>query len=216
MQAQVEGQLKVFFYDTEAGAKNISSIVVPARSTLYSLDVSNLSIPWDSERCLPACQLAPGRIPHALPGIAHTSPRSDCCNSSHSACLPYSPWHSMCVNQHAGLDCMHWYCLPSSVPLIRPSGHMTHDTLLCAQVVVDASNVPNRYAVTILSECAAFPRRLVFFLKGHLTVSESVCMSPCSDHEAGACRHCILISGPLCPPLPLPPFLYADYPSPIA
>lgn len=74
--AQVEGQLKVFFYDTEAGAKNISSIVVPARSTLYSLDV-----------------------------------------------------------------------------------------------VVDASNVPNRYAVTILSECAAFPRRLVFFLKGHLTAT---------------------------------------------
>jgi hypothetical protein len=38
-------------------------------------------------------------------------------------------------------------------------------------VVVDASNVPGEYALTILSECAAFPRRLVFFLKGSLTVS---------------------------------------------
>ena len=44
---------------------------------------------------------------------------------------------------------------------------------MCAQVlevVVDASNVPGEYALTILSECAAFPRRLVFFLKGSLTV----------------------------------------------
>ena len=38
------------------------------------------------------------------------------------------------------------------------------------EVVVDASNVPGEYALTILSECAAFPRRLVFFLKGSLTV----------------------------------------------
>ena len=39
------------------------------------------------------------------------------------------------------------------------------------EVVVDASNVPGEYALTILSECAAFPRRLVFFLKGQLEVS---------------------------------------------
>ena len=38
------------------------------------------------------------------------------------------------------------------------------------EVVVDASNVPGEYALTILSECAAFPRRLVFFLKGQLEV----------------------------------------------
>lgn len=38
------------------------------------------------------------------------------------------------------------------------------------EVTVDASNVPNEYALTILSECAAFPRRLIFFLKGALTV----------------------------------------------
>lgn len=37
------------------------------------------------------------------------------------------------------------------------------------EVTVDASNVPNEYALTILSECAAFPRRLIFFLKGALT-----------------------------------------------
>ena len=36
---------------------------------------------------------------------------------------------------------------------------------------MDASNVPGEYALTILSECAAFPRRLVFFLKGQLEVS---------------------------------------------
>ena len=47
------------------------------------------------------------------------------------------------------------------------------DSVKCAQVlevVVDASNVPGEYALTILSECAAFPRRLVFFLKGQLEV----------------------------------------------
>ena len=35
---------------------------------------------------------------------------------------------------------------------------------------IDASDVPSEYALTILSECAAFPRRLVFFLKGTLSV----------------------------------------------
>jgi hypothetical protein len=38
------------------------------------------------------------------------------------------------------------------------------------RIDVDASNVPNEYALTILSECAAFPRKLIFFLKGSLTV----------------------------------------------
>eukprot|EP00891_Asterochloris_glomerata_P001521 jgi/Astpho2/1521/Aster-05397 len=37
------------------------------------------------------------------------------------------------------------------------------------EIVVDASNVPSKYVFTILSECVAFPRRLIFFLKGHLT-----------------------------------------------
>jgi len=37
-------------------------------------------------------------------------------------------------------------------------------------VSIDASDVPSEYALTILSECAAFPRRLVFFLKGTLSV----------------------------------------------
>ena len=37
-------------------------------------------------------------------------------------------------------------------------------------MTVDASNVPNEYALAILSECMTFPRRLVFFLKGYLTV----------------------------------------------
>ncbi|BDA49528.1 probable transmembrane protein 106B at N-terminal half [Coccomyxa sp. Obi] len=40
------------------------------------------------------------------------------------------------------------------------------------EVTVDASNVPGEYALTILSECAAFPRRLVFFLKGSLWVRD--------------------------------------------
>ena len=46
-------------------------------------------------------------------------------------------------------------------------------TTPCMQVVevnIDASDVPSEYALTILSECAAFPRRLVFFLKGTLSV----------------------------------------------
>lgn len=46
-------------------------------------------------------------------------------------------------------------------------------TAPCTQVVevnIDASDVPSEYALTILSECAAFPRRLVFFLKGTLSV----------------------------------------------
>ena len=38
------------------------------------------------------------------------------------------------------------------------------------EVSIDASDVPSEYALTILSECAAFPRRLVFFLKGTLSV----------------------------------------------
>ena len=38
------------------------------------------------------------------------------------------------------------------------------------EVNIDASDVPSEYALTILSECAAFPRRLVFFLKGTLSV----------------------------------------------
>lgn len=55
---------------------------------------------------------------------------------------------------------------------------MTSD-LGCIQVLevtVDASNVPGEYALTILSECAAFPRRLVFFLKGSLSVSRPLCL----------------------------------------
>ena len=47
-----------------------------------------------------------------------------------------------------------------------------NNTIKCLdlQIDVDASNVPSKYALTILSECAAFPRRLIFFLKGSLTV----------------------------------------------
>jgi hypothetical protein len=37
------------------------------------------------------------------------------------------------------------------------------------EMLLDASNVPSKYALTVLSECAAFPRQLVFFLKGDLT-----------------------------------------------
>ncbi len=51
---------------------------------------------------------------------------------------------------------------------------------------IDASDVPSEYALTILSECAAFPRRLVFFLKGTLSVrpraperSRRFCMLQC-------------------------------------
>ena len=38
------------------------------------------------------------------------------------------------------------------------------------QLVVDASNVPSKYILTILSECATFPRRLIFFVKGSFGV----------------------------------------------
>merc|ERR1712130_75822 len=34
------------------------------------------------------------------------------------------------------------------------------------EVVVDASNLPTEYILTILTQCSSFPRRLVFFLKG--------------------------------------------------
>lgn len=37
-------------------------------------------------------------------------------------------------------------------------------------VDVDASNVPSDYTLTILKECASFPRRLIFFQKINLTV----------------------------------------------
>ena len=37
--------------------------------------------------------------------------------------------------------------------------------------MVDASNVPSKYILTILSECATFPRRLIFFVKGSFGVS---------------------------------------------
>ncbi|CAK0787577.1 hypothetical protein CVIRNUC_010799 [Coccomyxa viridis] len=77
LNGKVSGQLKVFFYDTEAGSRDVGPVVVPARAS-----------------------------PQVL------------------------------------------------------------------EVVVDASNVPGEYALTILSECAAFPRRLVFFLKGQLEVRD--------------------------------------------
>ena len=64
---------------------------------------------------------------------------------------------------------MHCWCGPASgdngrchIPILLP--------MQVLEVVVDASNVPGEYALTILSECAAFPRRLVFFLKGQLEV----------------------------------------------
>ena len=43
------------------------------------------------------------------------------------------------------------------------------------QLVVDASNVPSKYILTILSECATFPRRLIFFVKGSFGVSHLWC-----------------------------------------
>ena len=75
--------------------------------------------------------------------------------------------------------------------MTTPSGHiqpwqcllgMPHESILwtaaadselwtqVVEVNIDASDVPSEYALTILSECAAFPRRLVFFLKGTLSV----------------------------------------------
>jgi hypothetical protein len=69
------------------------------------------------------------------------------------------------------------------------------------EVVVDASNVPGEYALTILSECAAFPRRLVFFLKGSLTVSASPV--PCSA-ESAVLVWCMLLPS-FSDPLPLQP-----------
>jgi hypothetical protein len=32
MQAKVEGRLKVYFYDTEAGSRDIEATVIPARA----------------------------------------------------------------------------------------------------------------------------------------------------------------------------------------
>lgn len=33
MQGKVSGQLRVFFYDTEAGSKDVGPVVVPARAS---------------------------------------------------------------------------------------------------------------------------------------------------------------------------------------
>ena len=41
-QAKVEGVLKVYFFDTEAGAKNISNTRISARSNPQVLEVLNL------------------------------------------------------------------------------------------------------------------------------------------------------------------------------
>ena len=64
------------------------------------------------------------------------------------------------------------------------------------QVVVDASNVPERYAVTILSECAAFPRRLVFFLKGYITVAPVLLPARTTHGQpCFSCFHCMILLG---------------------
>ena len=67
-------------------------------------------------------------------------------------CLPGMPhgaccWNPAAVSQRLRLHGCRWW-----------------------RVNIDASDVPSEYALTILSECAAFPRRLVFFLKGTLSV----------------------------------------------
>lgn len=64
------------------------------------------------------------------------------------------------------------------------------------EVVVDASNVPGEYALTILSECAAFPRRLVFFLKGQLEVRNWI--PPCLNSGLARCTMHLLVCV-LCP-----------------
>ena len=48
--------------------------------------------------------------------------------------------------------------------------HITHSHSAAMQLDVDASNVPSKYILTILSECATFPRRLIFFVKGSFAV----------------------------------------------
>ena len=43
-------------------------------------------------------------------------------------------------------------------------------TCMHACMQVDASHVPSDYEMTVLNQCAAFPRRLIFFIKGQMTV----------------------------------------------
>lgn len=68
------------------------------------------------------------------------------------------------AHQHQARFSVHEALPDAPVTLLHRS------SLCCPQVTVDASNVPNEYALAILSECMTFPRRLVFFLKGYLTV----------------------------------------------
>ena len=56
------------------------------------------------------------------------------------------------------------------------------------QLVVDASNVPSKYILTILSECATFPRRLIFFVKGSFGVSQHWSFPP---YSFVVLNHCV-------------------------
>ena len=43
LDAKVEGELRVFFYDSEAGTQNVEPIKIPARSSPYVMEVIPLS-----------------------------------------------------------------------------------------------------------------------------------------------------------------------------
>lgn len=47
--------------------------------------------------------------------------------------------------------------------------------------VVDASNLPTEYVLTILTQCSSFPRKLIFFLRGNFSIrylTQTTLMSP--------------------------------------
>ena len=73
MQGKVSGQLRVFFYDTEAGARDVGPVVVPARAS-----------PQASSSFFTACETLPASTPLRAPQApqAASLTRASCINNS--------------------------------------------------------------------------------------------------------------------------------------
>ena len=85
-----------------------------------------------------------------MPHVLHVPLDASNVRSPRQACLA-----------HSGRRMSHLYqshCFVQFDIKVTPVGHAM------------GTQVPSEYALTILSECAAFPRRLIFFLKATFTV----------------------------------------------
>ena len=179
MQATASGMLSVYFYDTLAGSQPLEPTTIAARANPQVASCIH---------CPTGCICIISTPQHIVFNVLNTV---SCCLRLWQCCLQ-GPDHP-CLNYgstHRGLPCS--ACAHSTA---MPSGQILrmHRLLAClmkhgvegwllrastevlgwmqvVEVNIDASDVPSEYALTILSECAAFPRRLVFFLKGTLSV----------------------------------------------